>query len=112
MLTKEQVQGFQQFQTTIAALLAENLDQLKFIEKLRSLHKIFQTEIQPIQSDNYQTHSVLVEINKQMRLLQMDGMFLQTARRSETVQSRIGQVLDRAKLLTQYCAVILATEPD
>ncbi|MER3477920.1 MAG: hypothetical protein C4287_17360, partial [Leptolyngbya sp. ERB_1_2] len=111
MLTENQVHCFQSFQTAIAQLdqtiNSDLLDRVELHQKIRSLQNLFQTEIQPIQTDDYQTHSVLVEINKQMRLLSMDGMFLQTARQVETIRTRIEQIRDRIKLLTNYCIVIL-----
>lgn len=116
MLTENQIHSLQSFQNLVIELdralhlAAPGCSELA--QSLRSLQKLFQAEIQPIQSDHYQTHSVLVEINKQMRLLNMDGMFLQTARQVETIETRIGQIRDRVQLLTNYCAVILATEPD
>lgn len=81
-------------------------------QKIRSLQKFFQAEIQPIQSDEYRLHSVLVEINKQMRLLSMDNTFLQAARQAETIETRVNQIRDRIKLLTNYCHVILETKAD
>ncbi len=116
MLTENQVEHFQLFQITIDSLDqmldSTDLDRSKLDQTLRSLQKFFQKEIQPIQSDDYQTHSVLVEVNKQMRLLSVDAMFLQTARQTETIANRIGQIRDRIKLLANYCTAILATEPD
>ncbi|MBW4443256.1 MAG: heterocyst frequency control protein PatD [Plectolyngbya sp. WJT66-NPBG17] len=116
MLTENQVQQFRLLQTTIdsldQALNSTRFDQSEINQKIRSLQKFFREEIQPIQSDEYQTHSVLVEINKQMRLLTIDGTFLQTARQAETIENRAGQIRDRIKLLTNYCAVILGTRTD
>lgn len=116
MLTENQVEHFQSFQITINSLKqildSTDLDRSELGQKLRSLQKFFQREIQPIQSDDYQTHSVLVEVNKQMRLLGMDAMFLQTARQTETIANRVGQIRDRIQLLTNYCTVILGTRPD
>ncbi|MGG6270582.1 heterocyst frequency control protein PatD [Leptolyngbya sp. AN03gr2] len=110
MLTENQVQSFELFQKMIADFDLANRSELH--QKIRSLQKFFQDEIQSIESDEYQLHSVLVEINKQMRLLSMDGMFLQTARQADTIETRIGQIRDRIQLLNQYCSVILGTEPD
>lgn len=110
MLTENQVPKFELFQKMIADLDSENYAEIH--QKIRSLQKFFQAEIQPIQSDEYQLHSVLVEINKQMRLLSMDGTFLQAARQPETIATRVGQIRDRVKLLTQYCSMILGTNPD
>ncbi|BAU10175.1 hypothetical protein LEP3755_06550 [Leptolyngbya sp. NIES-3755] len=110
MLTENQVQTVELFQKMIADL--DFTDRIELHQKIRSLQKFFQDEIQSIQSDEYQVHSVLVEINKQMRLLSMDGMFLQTARQANTIETRVKQIRDRIKLLAQYCLVILGTEPD
>lgn len=116
MLTENQVHTFQQFQSAIDALNQTlntvELDRTALHQKIRSLQQIFQEEIQSIQSEDYQIHSVLVEINKQMRLLGMDGMFLQTARQIETFETRLEQVRDRSKRLASYCSAILGTEPD
>lgn len=116
MLIENQVHTFQRFQTEIESLdqtlNTTELDRAVLHQKIRSLQQIFQEEIQPIQSEDYQTHSVLVEINKQMRLLGMDGMFLQTARQAETFETRLEQVRDRVKRLVSYCSAILGTEPD
>ncbi len=83
-----------------------------FQQAFSSVQGVFQTQIQPIESENYQVRSLLVEINKQMRLLGMDALFLQTARQPEKVQQRIGQMRDRLDLLTKYCEGILALSAD
>ncbi|MBE9009114.1 heterocyst frequency control protein PatD [Pseudanabaenaceae cyanobacterium LEGE 13415] len=85
-------------------------DQVELHQKIRSLQMFFQDKIQSIESDDYQLRSVLVEINKQMRLLSVDGMFLQTARQANTIETRLGQIRDRIKLLTQYCSMILEAD--
>lgn len=110
MLTENQVPRFKQFQKMIADLEAAERNELD--QKIRSLQKFFQDEIQSIHSDEYPLHSILVEINKQMRLLSMDAMFLRTARQANTIELRVEQIRDRIKLLTQYCSVILGTDPD
>lgn len=57
-------------------------------------------QIQPIQT----------EITKQLRLLETDILFLQTARQSATVQQRKQQICNRLTLLLRYCAAILAMQ--
>lgn len=54
--------------------------------------------------------SIQIEINKQLRLLAMDVMFLQTARKSVTAQQRQAQMGDRIQLLLNYCQAILEME--
>lgn len=47
--------------------------------------------------------SLHTEMGKQIRLLGMDLMFLQTARQPETRQQRLTQIGDRLRLLISYC---------
>ncbi|HEY9630155.1 MAG TPA: heterocyst frequency control protein PatD [Coleofasciculaceae cyanobacterium] len=53
------------------------------------------------------TQSFQVEINKQMRLLKTDLMFLQTARLTITQSQRQQQMGDRIVLLLRYCEAVL-----
>jgi hypothetical protein len=114
MLTENQVHLFRTFQTELGLLNqllnSPEFDRQIFAQTWQSLQKIFSEEIQCIQSDVYRIHSVLVEINKQMRLLGMDAMFLKTARQPETVQGRVGQIRDRVTLLMNYCTVLLESD--
>ncbi|MFQ3627818.1 MAG: heterocyst frequency control protein PatD, partial [Cyanobacteriota bacterium] len=50
-----------------------------------------------------QIASLHTEMAKQLRLLSMDLMFLQTARQPETVRQRTEQMGDRLRLLMRYC---------
>ncbi len=52
-----------------------------------------------------------VEINKQLRLLGIDCLFLQTAKRGETVAHRLTQIHQRFDLLQRYCSGILTLLP-
>ncbi len=51
--------------------------------------------------------SITTEINKDLRLLNTDIMFLQAARQGQTVQQRMTQVGDRLNRLIQYCQFVL-----
>lgn len=101
---------FQQQVETVALLLAGEFDRTVFKTEVDTLKSLFQNQIQSIQTESYLIHSVLVEIDKQMRLLNMDAMFLQTARQLETAQQRMGQLRDRLARLQEYCQGILAIE--
>jgi hypothetical protein len=52
--------------------------------------------------------SLQVEIDRQLRLLAMDALFLQTARQATTVQQRQQQISDRLEQVDRYCAIVLA----
>lgn len=58
----------------------------------------FQAQFQPIQT----------EVTKQLRLLETDLLFLQTARQPAKAQQHKQQIAERLALLQRYCAAILA----
>jgi len=51
--------------------------------------------------------SFQVEINKQLRLLGMDVLFLKSARQVTTIAQRRSQMGDRVQILIQYCDAVL-----
>jgi len=51
-----------------------------------------------------------VEINKQLRLLGMDALFLQSARQPATVEQRRSQMGDRVQILLRYCDAVLGSQ--
>lgn len=54
----------------------------------------------------HQVQAYHVEIDKQLRLLSMDVLFLQAARQAATVEQRLGQVRDRLDTLQRYCEAL------
>lgn len=77
------------------------------------LQKFFQNQILSLQADELspeteqRVQSYLVEINKQLRLLEMDVMFLQAARQPATREQRQRQMGDRLMTLIRYCEAVL-----
>jgi acyl transferase domain-containing protein len=69
-------------------------------QTLADLDAVVESKVQSFQT----------EINKQLRLLAMDVMFLQTARQPTTIQQRQAQMGDRLQLLRRYCEAILDSE--
>lgn len=51
--------------------------------------------------------SLQVEIDKQLKLLAMDVLFLQTARQATTLDQRLQQMGDRLERVDRYCAIVL-----
>ena len=51
--------------------------------------------------------SIQVEINKQLRLVSVDVLFLQTSKQPATAKQRQQQVHDRLTMLMRYCEAIL-----
>ena len=58
-----------------------------------------------VKSQSYQT-----EINKQLRLLKIDLMFLKAARQVATSEQRWAMMGDRLHLLILYCATLLSQD--
>lgn len=80
---------------------------------LTNLYHYFQTQILPLDlqtlSDEtgLRVHGLQVEINKQLRLIGTDALFLRAAKQPDTVQQRLHQISDRLQLLKRYCDGVL-----
>jgi hypothetical protein len=59
---------------------------------------------------NHRLQSLQVEIAKELRLLQVDMLFLQTAKQPETVAHRQQQMRNRLGTLLRYCAIVLTPQ--
>jgi hypothetical protein len=103
-------QGLKLALEDLKATLAEdglNIGELKLA--VAELQDHFQSEIWPLginsldPSLGHQLQAVNVEIDKQLRLLTMDVMFLQASRQSTTIEQRQGQIRDRLTTLIRYC---------
>ena len=73
-----------------------------FHEQILSLQM---NDLAPALQDWVQSYHV--EIDKQLRLLGLDVLFLQAARQSTTTQQRRQQVRDRLDTLQRYCDALL-----
>jgi hypothetical protein len=78
--------------------------------RCQSLQQLFLEQIAPIVDLDSREMSYRTEISKQLRLLEIDVMFLQGARQAATVQSRMQTIGDRLNTLIQYCQAIV--QPD
>jgi hypothetical protein len=75
----------------------------------QTIARIDLTDIPP--PANHRLQSLQVEIAKELRLLQMDLLFLQTAKQPQTVAHRKQQMQGRLATLLRYCAIVLAPHP-
>jgi hypothetical protein len=105
MLHQMQKQLEQGDRSQLQAMLAET--QTYFQQQILSLEpEAFEpAALEP--ADAVRLHSFQVEINKQLRLLNTDLMFLQTARLSVTQSQKRQQIGDRLTLLLRYCEGIV-----
>ena len=83
-----------------------------------ALQQFFRDPILRLQSEElspavqHWVQSYHVEIDKQLRLLGVDIMFLQAARQSITTEERRQQVTDRLTTLQRYCETLLGEEDE
>ncbi|HLO84274.1 MAG TPA: heterocyst frequency control protein PatD [Nostocaceae cyanobacterium] len=88
--------------TTVNQLTANEMR-----SRLNSLQQLFLEQVAPIVDLDSREMSYRTEISKQLRLLEIDVMFLQGARQATTVQSRMQTIGDRLTTLIQYCQAIV-----
>lgn len=79
-------------------------------QHVTQLQQLFQREIVPLAVVDSKEQSYRTEISKQLRLLEIDVMFLQGARQVATAQVRLKTIGDRLTTLLQYCHAILQQE--
>ena len=97
--------------TTTAEFSAPELQQ-----QFLSLREFYQQQILSLaapETDNQQLlgkmNSYRTEISKQLRLLEIDLMFLRGARQNTTIQVRLRAISDRLQTLIGYCHAIMET---
>ena len=106
-------QALEQLQQTAAQ---EKADSVKFRDSFDEVQQIFQSQIANLSGDGLDSatlpsvQSYLTEIDKELRLLSIDVMFLQAARRSETAQARLTKISDRLHTLIAYCQALLQVQ--
>ena len=94
-------------------LSQDTVDRSHLKSSVAKLQDFFQNQILTLDLDELaanlaqQTQSVQVELNKQLRLLQMDMQFLQAAKQQSTLHQRQQQATDRLALLIRYCEILL-----
>jgi hypothetical protein len=98
--------------TTLLEELRSNVNKTQLdIPTLRShladLQHFFLQEIALFTDLNYRQQSYQTEISKQLRLLEVDVIFLQGARQSTTIQARLKTITERINILIRFCEAIL-----
>ncbi len=77
---------------------------------LTQLQTFFIQQIVPLEDANFREQSYKTEINKQLRLLEVDVMFLKGAKQSATSQARLNTITERVDTLIGYCQAIMHPE--
>lgn len=115
-LPLEYFQTYQTLEQQVAEVnwaIAENPSSASLKASISALQAFFQTRIWSLDLDEldsalaHQVQSFNVEIDKQLRLLSMDVMFLQAAKQAATTEQRLNQMRDRLALLLRFCNGLL-----
>lgn len=115
-LPPEYFQTYQQLQqqvTEVSQAIAENKNSASLKATVADLQTFFQTHVWILDLDEldpavaHQVQSFNVEIDKQLRLLSMDVMFLHAAKQATTTEQRLNHMRDRLTLLLRYCHGLL-----
>ncbi|MFM2429948.1 MAG: hypothetical protein RLZZ511_1161 [Cyanobacteriota bacterium] len=83
---------------------ASPLDCAVIQTSISAIAQHFQTEMLP--ATDALNPAVLVEINKQLRLLKTDALFLRSAKQAISQDQRLQQIRDRLSLLDRYCEML------
>lgn len=117
MLPSSYRQQYQEFLAALTDLLhttkADHPEQAQLKEKFQKVQQGFQEQIARLSGDGLDPavaprwQSLQTEIHRQMRLLEMDLIFLQASRQSATAQTRQAAMNNRIKTLIGYCEGIM-----
>ena len=106
-------QSFQHLLGETQQAFITNNSGLALQSQTTALQQFFREQVLRLQSDElspavqHWVQSYHVEIDKQLRLLGVDVLFLQAARQSITTEERRQQVCDRLETLQRYCKALL-----
>jgi len=102
-----------QVEETLDLVNQNEFDRPTLQSHLANLQQYFQTQILPLDMQTLpdetglRVHGLQVEMNKQLRLIGTDALFLRAAKQPETMQQRLRQIGDRLQLLKRYCDGVL-----
>ncbi|MBW4509273.1 MAG: heterocyst frequency control protein PatD [Scytonematopsis contorta HA4267-MV1] len=91
----------------------EKLDAITLRGRIVELQQFFGQQIVPDAENDISTQSdsreqsYRTEMSKQLRLLEIDVMFLQGARQVSTAQTRVNTIKERLTTLIRYCEAVL-----
>ncbi len=105
--------------TKLQGLLDDRpINKQSLLQVSQQLAALWQTELvhwegQGLSSEQYgRWRSLHTEIHRELRLLNVDLLFLQSSRSLAGVQQKQQQIGDRLRKLLQYCDLILNLEPN
>lgn len=109
-MPNHQLPTYQQFQQLVVdaqqACDVTPIDVANIDKTVQAIATYFRDQILSTTTEDDPHHAIQVEINKQLRLLNTDGLFLRSAKQSTTQDQRLQQMRDRLTLLQRYCEMI------
>jgi hypothetical protein len=108
-----QLPAYQQFQRLVMAAQQScemtPIDAVNIDQAVQAIDNHFRDQIlaTTIDIDDNPHQAIQVEINKQLRLLKTDRLFLRSAKQPHMVNQRLQQMTDRLVLLERYGEMIL-----
>ncbi|MBD2078069.1 heterocyst frequency control protein PatD [Phormidium sp. FACHB-592] len=119
-LPSAQQQRYEAFKQTLQQVqqraVSPNANSLMLRSEVTALQQYFHEQLLSLSTDTFSTttqqwvQSYQVEMDKQLRLLGMDVLFLQAAKQAATALQRQQQVCDRLGTLQRYCEALLGGE--
>jgi hypothetical protein len=104
-------QKYQELKTLVELLLSDvhqaHIYDPTWKSLLGEISGFFAREIAVFTDLGSRQQSYQTEISKQIRLLEVDMMFLQSAKQTVTIKSRLENIQQRAETLTKYCQTML-----
>ncbi|OBU78022.1 hypothetical protein CEP10_02635 [Cylindrospermopsis raciborskii S07] len=104
-------QKYQELKTLVELLLSDvnkaHVYDPTWKSLLGEISGFFAREIAVFTDLESRQQSYQTEISKQIRLLELDMMFLQSAKQTLTIKSRLESIQQRAEILIRYCQNIL-----
>jgi hypothetical protein len=104
-------QKYQELKTLVELLLSDvnkaHVYDPTWKSLLGEISGFFAREIAVFTDLGSRQQSYQTEISKQIRLLEVDMMFLQSAKQTVTIKSRLENIQQRAETLTKYCQTML-----
>ena len=120
MLPNLHRQAYQKLLTALQQMqqetTASNLDLAALQTSFSSLQQIFQQQILTLTTENIpptltsRWQSLQTEINRALRLLQTDIMFLRSSRQTTTYQQRLISIDKRLEQMIGYCQILLSQQ--
>jgi mannose/cellobiose epimerase-like protein (N-acyl-D-glucosamine 2-epimerase family) len=115
MLPESYQHAFDRFQRSLQRLqqATQSADRAMLQSAFQATQELFQQQIAPLDLEaldpkiSLKARAIQVEINKQMRLLATDLLFLQAARQPTTASQRQQQIGDRVEMLLRYCVAVM-----